>query len=283
MLVEEVDYKSTTELFAKKGDDKTLDNFIPKSESDFLEFAELISHKLHPHEKSYHYIALLRAVIRLSVTSLKAAGTKDIASSITTIANEKLKAEKEATSKTKTCGKKKQLHVDKPDDDLVVNAYDDMDGYSDEYTSTIPPARLFKALIVDSHNLIPKLMPLSIKSIEITGDGGAGSIRQINFAEGSQVKYIKNRVDELDEKNFSFKYSLIEGDGTMDKLEKITYEVKFESTPDGGSKSKMTSTYYTKGDFELTEEEVKAGKDKALAMYKVVEGYLLQNPEAYVS
>ena len=33
-LVEEADYKSTTELFAKKGDDKTLDNFIPKSESD---------------------------------------------------------------------------------------------------------------------------------------------------------------------------------------------------------------------------------------------------------
>ncbi|GMI80144.1 hypothetical protein like AT1G66070 [Hibiscus trionum] len=128
-LVEEADYKSTTELFVKKGDDKTLDNFIPKSESDFLEYAELISHKLRPHEKSYHYIALLKALIRLSVTSLKAADTKDIASSITTIANEKLKAEKEATSKKKTGGKKKQLHVDKPDDDLVVNTYDDIDEY----------------------------------------------------------------------------------------------------------------------------------------------------------
>lgn len=58
--------------------------------------------------------------------------------------------------------------------------------YTDEYISSIPPARLFKALIVDSHNLIPKLMPLAVKSIEITeGDGGAGSIRQINFAEGN--------------------------------------------------------------------------------------------------
>ncbi|KAK8979959.1 hypothetical protein V6N11_061703 [Hibiscus sabdariffa] len=213
-LVEEADYKSTTELFAKKGDDKTLDNFIPKSESDFLEYAELVSHKLLPYEKSYHYIALLKAVMRLSLTSLKAADTKDIASSITAIANEKLKAEKEATSKKKTGGKKKQLLVDKPDDDLVVNAYDDIDDYdfiySDEYTSTIPPARLFKALIVDSHNLIPKLMPLAIKSIEITGDGGAGSIRQINFAEGSQVKYIKNQVEELDEEKLSFKLA---GDG----------------------------------------------------------------------
>ncbi|KAG8480882.1 hypothetical protein CXB51_025571 [Gossypium anomalum] len=53
-------------------------------------------------QKSFHYIALLKAVIRLSVTSLKAADTKDIASSITAIANEKLKAEKETTSKKKT-------------------------------------------------------------------------------------------------------------------------------------------------------------------------------------
>ncbi|MFQ6669156.1 hypothetical protein Gotur_034513, partial [Gossypium turneri] len=91
-LVEEADYKSTTELFSKKGDDKTLDNFIPKSESDFVEYAELISHKLRPYE----------AVMRLSLTSLKAADVKDIASSVTAIANEKLKAEKEATTKKKT-------------------------------------------------------------------------------------------------------------------------------------------------------------------------------------
>lgn len=36
------------------------------------------------------------------MTSLKAADAKDIASSITAIANEKLKAEKEATAKKKT-------------------------------------------------------------------------------------------------------------------------------------------------------------------------------------
>ncbi|MBA0616511.1 hypothetical protein Godav_016554 [Gossypium davidsonii] len=128
-LVEEADFRSTTELFAKNGDIKTVDNFIPKSESDFEEYAELISHKLRPYDKSYHYIALLKAVMRLSTISLKAADAKDIASSIIAITNEKLKAEKEATSKKKTVGKKKQLHVDKPDDDLVVNAYVDVDDY----------------------------------------------------------------------------------------------------------------------------------------------------------
>ncbi|GAY48188.1 hypothetical protein CUMW_109880 [Citrus unshiu] len=95
-----------------------------------MEYAELISHKLRPYEKSYHYIGLLKAVMRLSMTSLKAADAKDVASSITAIANEKLKAEKEAAAgKKKTGGKKKQLHVDKPDDDIVVDTYDALDDY----------------------------------------------------------------------------------------------------------------------------------------------------------
>ncbi|PSS00281.1 Eukaryotic translation initiation factor 3 subunit J-A like [Actinidia chinensis var. chinensis] len=129
-LVEEADFKSTRELFGGGRDDKTLDNFIPKSESDFSEYAELISHKLRPYEKSFHYIGLLKAVMRLSMTSLKGADAKEVASSVTAIANEKIKAEKEANAgKKKTGAKKKQLHVDKPDDDAVVayDAYDDYD------------------------------------------------------------------------------------------------------------------------------------------------------------
>lgn len=125
-LVEEADYKSTTELFAKKGDEKSLDNFIPKSENDFIEYAELVSHKIRANEKSFHYIGLLKAVMRLSMTSLKAADAKEIASSVQAIANEKLKAEKEANvGKKKQGPKKKQLHVDKPDDDMVSATYDD--------------------------------------------------------------------------------------------------------------------------------------------------------------
>lgn len=62
--------------------------------------------------------------------------------------------------------------------------------YSDEFTSPISPARLFKALILDSNNLIPKLMPQVIRSIEfVEGDGGVGSIRQINFQEGILSTY----------------------------------------------------------------------------------------------
>ncbi|GAA0139857.1 translation initiation factor [Lithospermum erythrorhizon] len=129
-LVEEADYKATAELFGKKSDEKTIDNFIPKSESDFMEYAELISHKLRPYEKSYHYIGLLKTVMRLSLTTLKGADAKDVASSITAIANEKIKAEKEANAgKKKTGSKKKQLLIDKDEDVVATAAYDDFDDY----------------------------------------------------------------------------------------------------------------------------------------------------------
>ncbi|KAH9618597.1 hypothetical protein KSS87_006723 [Heliosperma pusillum] len=90
----------------------------------------MVSHKLRPYEKSFHYINLLKAVMRLSMSSLKAADAKDVASSVTAIANEKLKAEKEANAGKKKAGaKKKQLHIDKPDDDVVIAAYDDADEF----------------------------------------------------------------------------------------------------------------------------------------------------------
>jgi len=57
--------------------------------------------------------------------------------------------------------------------------------FTQEFTTSIAPSRMFKALILDSHNLIPKIAPQGIKSIEfIEGDGGVGSIKQTNFAEG---------------------------------------------------------------------------------------------------
>uniref|UniRef100_A0A0D6QZL4 Eukaryotic translation initiation factor 3 subunit J n=1 Tax=Araucaria cunninghamii TaxID=56994 RepID=A0A0D6QZL4_ARACU len=129
-LVEEADYQSTKELFSKSTSDKSLDTFIPKSEEDFMEYAELVAQKLRPFEKSFHYMTLLKAVMRNAMVSLKGADAKEVASSVTVIANEKLKAEKEANvGKKKSGTKKKQLHVDKPDDDALVGNYDDIDDY----------------------------------------------------------------------------------------------------------------------------------------------------------
>ncbi|KAL3508135.1 hypothetical protein ACH5RR_033517 [Cinchona calisaya] len=154
---------------------------------------------------------------------------------------------------------------------------------TDEYTSPIPHTRIFKSLILDADNLIPKLLPQIIKGIEIVeGDGGAGTIKQMNFAEGTQFKSIKHRIDEIDVAKCIYNYTLIEGDALGDKLEKISYEAKFEASPEGGTISTMTSKYYVLDDAAISEEEIKAGKEKAIGIYKAVEAYLLQNPHAYV-
>ncbi|XP_078178158.1 uncharacterized protein LOC144572446 isoform X2 [Carex rostrata] len=131
-LVEEADFKAARELFGKKGnDEKTLDNFIPKSESDFMEYAEMLSDKIRPFEKSFHYNGLLKAVIRLSMTNMKAADAKEISSSVNAIANEKLKLEKEAQAgKKKGAKNKKQLHVEKGEEDFAITGtYNDADDF----------------------------------------------------------------------------------------------------------------------------------------------------------
>lgn len=52
-------------------------------------------------------------------------------------------------------------------------------------TYAVPPARMFKALVLESDQLFPKIFPDAIKNIDVVeGDGGAGSIKKITFAEG---------------------------------------------------------------------------------------------------
>ncbi|KAG2726991.1 hypothetical protein I3760_01G139300 [Carya illinoinensis] len=122
--------------------------------------------------------------------------------------------------------------------------------YTDDLTSPIPPSRLFKALL---------------SSIDcIQGNGRPGSIRQVNFAEGSPISSIKNRIDEVNEEIYYYKYTVIEGDAMGEKLEFIVHEVQFEPTPEGGSKNKMTTNYHNRGDIVITEEEIKAGMVKCV-------------------
>ncbi|KAK3418004.1 hypothetical protein EUGRSUZ_H03984 [Eucalyptus grandis] len=126
--------------------------------------------------------------------------------------------------------------------------------FTQEFTTPIAPPRMFKALIVDSHNLIPKIAPQGIKSIEfLKGDGRAGSI----------------------------KYILIKGNVIFDKIEKVIYEVQFLALGNCGCICKMTNEYHTKGDVQLNEEDIKQRKEEAMGLYKVVEEFLLANPNAY--
>ncbi|OWM88112.1 hypothetical protein CDL15_Pgr016685 [Punica granatum] len=139
--------------------------------------------------------------------------------------------------------------------------------FTQEFTTRNAPSRMFKALILDSHNLIPKIAPQGIKSIEfVEGDGGDGSIKQTNFADGGHLKWLKHRINAIDTERLMRKYTLIESDIVFDKIESVVYEVKFEASGDGGCVCKMTSEYHLKAGAELKEEDIKQGKDKAMGL-----------------
>lgn len=92
---------------------------------------------------------------------------------------------------------------------------------------------------------------------------------------------MKHKVEVVDKDSFTYNYSVIEGDALMNGLEKISYETKLEASADGGSICKSISKYYTVGDLEIKEEEIKVGKEKASGLFKAIEAYLLANPDAY--
>ncbi|OVA12923.1 Bet v I domain [Macleaya cordata] len=154
--------------------------------------------------------------------------------------------------------------------------------FDEELACPVAPHRMFHALFEDAHNLMPKIMPHAVKSVDfISGDGGSGSVQQVNFADGGPVKYVKNRLDSKNKDNLEIKYTVIECDAFGDKVECITNEVKFVAAPGGGCICKSKSTYHPKAGVELNEEEIKAGKESSKGVYKFVENYLVENPHVY--
>ncbi|XP_012084573.1 major allergen Pru ar 1 [Jatropha curcas] len=152
--------------------------------------------------------------------------------------------------------------------------------YESEVVSAVPAAKLFKVFLFESHIYAPKILPQTIKNIEILqGDGGVGTIKKTNFADGFEVKYIKHKIDAVDKDNFTFKYTSFEGEPWLDTLDKVVYETQVVPTPDGGSVTKFTTNYSPKGDAELDVNIVKRGDDNAIGMFKAVEAYLLANPD----
>ncbi|OVA07461.1 Bet v I domain [Macleaya cordata] len=154
--------------------------------------------------------------------------------------------------------------------------------FEEEFPCPVAPHRMFHALFEDAHNLMPKIMPHAIKNVEfLSGDGGPGSLQQVNFSDASPAKYVKNRLDFKDKENFVCNYTVTECDAFGDKVDYITNEVKFEAAPGGGCICKTKTTYHSKGDTVLSEEQVKAGKENSMGMYKFVENYLVENPHVY--
>ncbi|KAM1522058.1 hypothetical protein ACFX10_012217 [Malus domestica] len=114
----------------------------------------------------------------------------------------------------------------------------------------------------------------------LEGDDGVGTIKKINFGEGSTYRYVKHRIDGVDKDNLVYKYSVIEGDAISKTIEKICYETKLVASGNG-CVIKSINHYHTKGDVMIKEEHVNAGKEKASHLFKLIENYLLEHQDAY--
>ncbi|CAI0540152.1 unnamed protein product [Linum tenue] len=55
-----------------------------------------------------------------------------------------------------------------------------------EVTTSIPPAKMFKAFVVDGEKIAAQIFPEAIKSVASEGDGGPGTIKQVHFNEGKK-------------------------------------------------------------------------------------------------
>ncbi|KAK4769944.1 hypothetical protein SAY87_030478 [Trapa incisa] len=145
-----------------------------------------------------------------------------------------------------------------------------------EITSTVSPARMFQAFVLESDHIFPKVHPHAFKCIELVeGDGGVGSIKKITFAE-EHIKHAKHRIDLLDKEKFVYHYTWIEGDALMKVFEKISYEIKFEAHHHG-SVCKVTTKFFVIGDVNLDEEKLEAGKEKFIGLFRAVEAHVLAN------
>lgn len=57
--------------------------------------------------------------------------------------------------------------------------------WNHEVESSVAAGRLFKAAILDWHNLGPKIVPeVIVRAAPVSGDGDVGSIRELYFTSG---------------------------------------------------------------------------------------------------
>ncbi|KAI3690977.1 hypothetical protein L2E82_49190 [Cichorium intybus] len=117
-----------------------------------------------------------------------------------------------------------------------------------EVTSSLPAPKLFK-VFNDFDTIAAKVEPETYKAVNtIQGDGGVGTIKSITYGDGVPFTSSKHKVDAVDANNFSYSYTLFEGDVLMGIVDSASHHVKFVPSADGGSVYKHTVVFNCKGD-----------------------------------
>ncbi|KDP36247.1 hypothetical protein JCGZ_09812 [Jatropha curcas] len=159
--------------------------------------------------------------------------------------------------------------------------------FEGQIESPLPPAKLFRMIILEADTNVSKVAPNAIKNFETHGDGGPGTVRKITFGDGSPITHVIETVDFMDIEKCTYHYSIIGGDPTLidtSVVEKMSFQLRFEQTPNGGTCAKRSAKGYTIDGAEVNEEEVRAGLEKTTQLFygifKIFEAYALANPDA---
>ncbi|KAK1380325.1 major allergen Pru ar 1-like [Heracleum sosnowskyi] len=146
-----------------------------------------------------------------------------------------------------------------------------------ELTSSLSAEKVFQGLVIDADSVIPKAAPGAYKTVEVKGDGGAGTIKNITLPEGSPITTMTLRTDAVNKEALTYDYSVIEGDILLGFIESIENHLSVVPTADGGSITKTTAIFHTKGDAVVPEENIKYANEQNTALFKAVEAYLIAN------
>ncbi|XP_020585865.1 major allergen Pru ar 1-like [Phalaenopsis equestris] len=155
--------------------------------------------------------------------------------------------------------------------------------FTHEGVSNVSIDRLWKAGILDAHNLMPKLLPDVITKVELLeGDGGAGTVKKFVFSEAvKEFRYIVDKTDALDDENHIIKQTVVEGGLIGSRLKSYSFELKLEAGSNGKTVEKTTVHYETLDDTPLSVEEQGQINASFSLMTKAVEEHLIANPAAY--
>ncbi|KAI3845769.1 hypothetical protein MKW98_016528 [Papaver atlanticum] len=144
---------------------------------------------------------------------------------------------------------------------------------TDEVPCLVSPARMFRAIFVDNHTLIPQIMPHAVNHVDLhSSDGGVGNVKHVTGVEGASMGDMKLKMDEIDMENLTCKYTVSDCNAYGDMVDFLVSECKF-----------VTNNFHPEGDAKMDEEEIKAGREKAMEIYDFVHAYLANNPDVFAN
>lgn len=156
-----------------------------------------------------------------------------------------------------------------------------MVGSEVEVPSSLPAFKLYKVYL-DFDDIAPKIEPQTYKTINIIqGTGDVGSIKGITYGDGVPITSSWHTVDSIDPSNFSFSWTIFDGDALMGVIDTATHHMKFIPSSDGGCVYKHMVLFRSKPGVTLPVNLVKLTQEAFKNTFKTIESYAKAHLDDY--